>query len=70
MILWIYHNYTCYFAHYPGHDDGYRGIRRTCTAPSHEIYICVGCEKLDKHKEHQKWIQFRRRESNLCFAKR
>ncbi len=52
----------CYFACYPGHDDSYRGI------PYCGIYICFGCEKRDKHKEHQKRIKFRR--SNLCFAER
>ncbi len=54
----------CYFEHYPGHDDSYRRIRRTCTAPGCGIYICFDCEKLGKHKEHQKWIKFR------SFAKR
>ncbi len=37
----------CYVAHYPGHDDSYRGIRRTCTAPGCGIYIWFGCEKLE-----------------------
>ncbi len=49
-----------YFAHYPGHDDSYRGIRRTCTAYGCGIYIYFCCETLSKHKEHQKWIKFRR----------
>ncbi len=35
----------CYFAYYPGHDDSYRSIRRTCTTPSCGIYICFGCQK-------------------------
>ncbi len=60
----------CYFAHYPGHDDSYKVIRRTCTAPGCGIYSCFNCEKLSKHKEHQKWIKYRRRGHILCFAKR
>ncbi len=58
----------CYFAHYSGDDDSYRGIRRTCTAPGCGIYICFGCEKLGKHKEHQKWIKFRRRRRNFMLC--
>ncbi len=55
----------CYFACHPGHDDSYKGIRRTCTAPGCGIYICFGCEKHGQHKEHQKWIKSRRRGCNF-----
>ncbi len=44
----------CYFARYPGHDDSYRSIQRTCNAPNCGIYICFDCEKLGKHKQTSK----------------
>ncbi len=35
-----------------------------------EYIFALVVENLDKHKEHQKWIKFRRRGSNLRFTKR
>ncbi len=55
----------CYFARYPR----YRCIRRTCTTPCCGIYIYFGCEKSGQHKEHQKWIKFRRGRNFMLYQK-
>ncbi len=59
----------CYFARYPGHYDSYREVFKEHVLLLVVEYIfALVVKKLGKRKEHQTWIQFRRRGLNVMLC--